>query len=645
MLTGNKRTTTDLLEQQNVADSGSGRNKRENHLQEAVVKRPQNKENVEPQVADEDDEDEDNDKISSGNNEDEFGPLLRAPKKRPGKRTRKRAKKNKQQGSGITVTEVGLEAVTATVTNAIVPRPATIQDKLTKNLSAATVTGDGGSKVVKSVNAEALPPQHTGSDQRACLSEFGFTDLQIWYMMNEYAVPQAELYLCGMPVSFASMPGHAIFFRTNMRQKKLNPVAKEFNLAEPSTSASVHEPPSPTQDRDGGGDNDVQQQQQQQQQQLQQQFSFHDLVSCVRCSSFFSVNDERRFAEKGRCLYHYGKLLFHKHISSCKYDCCGRLQTSQGCTKADCHVWNGFTDGHNGPMPGFVRTYDEDDTWSTSCSSSSASAVVSADSANLVNRVYGIDCEMCYTEYGLEATKVTLVDLNGAVVYDSLIRPSRPIVDYNTRFSGITVKDFKPGSPCKSLAAVQRDLLRYIRHDTILVGHGLGSDLLALRMIHQRVVDTTLLFPADPSIGGSFKRSLKSLAFTLLHRTIQHAYGHDSVEDARAAIDVTLFKLYKDYISGKFTRLLCVLRLIPFHLHDQQRQQQQLQHHYQQQQQQQQLQHRQNRRGRRRRGCGGGGVGNDDDDDSSSGGGGTSSSSSSVSYGSITNVAAVGQRA
>ena len=47
--------------------------------------------------------------------------------------------------------------------------------------------------------------------------------------------------------------------------------------------------------------------------------------------------------------------------------------------------------------------------------------------------VYALDCEMCYTTAGLQLTRVSVVDLDLRPVYESLVRPSHPIVDYNTR--------------------------------------------------------------------------------------------------------------------------------------------------------------------------------------------------------------------
>ena len=73
-----------------------------------------------------------------------------------------------------------------------------------------------------------------------------------------------------------------------------------------------------------------------------------------------------------------------------------------------------------------------------------------------------------------------------------------------------------------------------------LVGHGLENDFRALMLVHALVVDTSNLFPHF--FGLPYRRSLKSLAKSYLKRDIQTG-THDSLEDARASLELVLCKV------------------------------------------------------------------------------------------------------
>jgi RNA exonuclease 1 len=88
------------------------------------------------------------------------------------------------------------------------------------------------------------------------------------------------------------------------------------------------------------------------------------------------------------------------------------------------------------------------------------------------------------------------------------------------------------------------------------VGHSLENDLRALKLVHERCVDTALLFPHPR--GLPYKNSLKHLAKRFLKLDIQKnktvmgedgkeivSRGHDSVEDAKAAMKLAQLKILK----------------------------------------------------------------------------------------------------
>lgn len=49
-------------------------------------------------------------------------------------------------------------------------------------------------------------------------------------------------------------------------------------------------------------------------------------------------------------------------------------------------------------------------------------------------RLIAVDCEMVTTEFGMELAKVTLIDEQYVVLYDSYVKPSNAVMNYNTRY-------------------------------------------------------------------------------------------------------------------------------------------------------------------------------------------------------------------
>jgi len=162
-------------------------------------------------------------------------------------------------------------------------------------------------------------------------------------------------------------------------------------------------------------------------------------------------------------------------------------------------------------------------------------------------RLYALDCEMVMTkrEDGViskELARVSVVDHNLNVLYDTIVKPEFEIVDYLTAYSGLTKENMKDAT--KTLAEVQEWFVQNFNSNDIFIGHSIEQDLHVLNLIHLRVIDTAVLYVRE--FGGS-KPKLKFLMAFHLQMLIQCGQkGHNSVEDAQAAMLLGLRNVLPD---------------------------------------------------------------------------------------------------
>lgn len=164
------------------------------------------------------------------------------------------------------------------------------------------------------------------------------------------------------------------------------------------------------------------------------------------------------------------------------------------------------------------------------------------------SHTFAVDCEFCDAASGKVLTRVSIVDFQENVIYDTFVKPAEDIVDYKTQYSGITEEILKDVTT--TLQDVQSHILSIVSSSDVLIGHSLESDLNVLKIRHPRLIDSALIY--DHHMGYPHKPGLRSLTDQYLGRKIQqgeaNGTGHSSVEDLIASLDLIKLKL----VSGPF---------------------------------------------------------------------------------------------
>ncbi|CAL1300086.1 unnamed protein product [Larinioides sclopetarius] len=246
--------------------------------------------------------------------------------------------------------------------------------------------------------------------------------------------------------------------------------------------------------------------------------------TCCRCQKTYYVNVDGDYVRDEECDFHWGRLWKRRVAGNLesRYTCCQGDSESDGCCVGTGHVFEG-SEAH--ALKGFVKTLPK------------------TPPPDRYYGIYALDCEMCYTTAGVELTRVSVIDPDLKTVYETFVKPHHKVLDYNTRFSGITEDNLK--NVRTTIRDVQAVLLCMFNDKTILIGHSLESDLKALKIFHKTVVDTSVVFPHK--LGLPFKRALRTLTVEKLNKIIQNDVGgHDSCEDAVSCMELMLWKVKED---------------------------------------------------------------------------------------------------
>ncbi|RKF57631.1 RNA exonuclease 3 [Erysiphe neolycopersici] len=176
-----------------------------------------------------------------------------------------------------------------------------------------------------------------------------------------------------------------------------------------------------------------------------------------------------------RCRFHSGSVNRQQF-----WNCCNQYRYSKGCQQAEDHCSHDYEEGE---LEAFWKYHTTPKTFRDS----------------VPRHAVALDCEMGTNKYGeTELIRISAIDyFSSEVLIDSLVFPDVPMSDYNTRYSGVSIRQMEYAYR-KRLCFFGKDSAReavwkFVGPKTIIVGHSANNDLSALRWIHEPIIDTMLI--------------------------------------------------------------------------------------------------------------------------------------------------------
>lgn len=150
-----------------------------------------------------------------------------------------------------------------------------------------------------------------------------------------------------------------------------------------------------------------------------------------------------------------------------------------------------------------------------------------------------LDCEMVGTGSNGQKSvlaRASLVDWWGKVLLDTYVKVPVAVTDFRTKYSGVLPKHIRNAIDPSLCRAKVAEILQ----DRILVGHALRNDLSVLMLQHRETRDTATYRPFQ-RLAANKKwrpRKLRDLVFENCNGMVIQDGSHDSVQDARAAMEL-----------------------------------------------------------------------------------------------------------
>ncbi|KAI5849529.1 hypothetical protein DFP73DRAFT_298219 [Morchella snyderi] len=251
-----------------------------------------------------------------------------------------------------------------------------------------------------------------------------------------------------------------------------------------------------------------------------QNFSHQDQIKCIHCHGVKSKLD---LEENVICSYHTGR--WEKDGDKTRPSCCKKR--IKGCKVQDKHT---FINTKNFGEPRLKLT-------------PTPSFLHPKRKAVVLGCGVGVSAQATS-----ELIQLVVIDFfTGEVLIDMIVRPRKQMVDYRTRWTGVT-KDMvqnaiAAGEFLDSFENARAELLKWIDSQTILIGHSLNMELWQLQLRHHLVIDLSLAIPQAGYVPlkRSKGKNLKAILQNFLGDIIQDDIdGYDLLENLRGVRELII---------------------------------------------------------------------------------------------------------
>ena len=163
--------------------------------------------------------------------------------------------------------------------------------------------------------------------------------------------------------------------------------------------------------------------------------------------------------------------------------------------------------------------------------------ILSSQCRNLEQTVLVIDCEFSHTTRGSELSGFAIIDWDENIIADVLMQPDNVLRERSGRSGRWLTQE-----------AYRTLLTQILGPNVILVGHALNNDLLKMKIISDKIIDTSVLY-IEEGTDPARKISLDSLVSKHLR---YETYGQHILTCSKSLLDAAqTLRLVKKYINKR----------------------------------------------------------------------------------------------